>query len=133
MEYTAAVQQAPPHHRRPEPRYPTWLVAVITVSVLVVLTSLYVLSLHLAIDIVGTVEGDGPADSRDARYFLAHGVWVLIAAMAGVGFGTLFRRSAFGFAALFLSWMLVASVAAQLITFELACRGHNDIIRHWEC
>jgi hypothetical protein len=24
-------------------------------------------------------------------------------------------------------------VGAQLTTYELACRGHNDILRHWQC
>ena len=32
-----------------------------------------------------------------------------------------------------LEQQLLKSTPKRLIAFELACAGHNDIIRHWQC
>jgi hypothetical protein len=127
------MQRASQRAHRRGARFPVWLDATVTISILLVLTSLYVLSLHLGLDWAGDVSGEDSKDRADAIYFGLHGIWLVVAAALGGTLGVWFRRTLFGFGALFLTWMLVVMVSAQVASFELACRGHNDIIRHWEC
>jgi hypothetical protein len=34
---------------------------------------------------------------------------------------------------LFVVVLSVSMVGAQMGSYELACQGHNDVIRHWTC
>lgn len=117
----------------PGPRFPVWLEAVLTPALLVALTALYLLSLHLSLDVMGEQVADDVTETRDGWYFGLHLAWAVAGTLIGTLVGIGFRRSAFAFASLFLAWMVVAMGAAQVATFELACEGHNDIIRHWHC
>jgi hypothetical protein len=78
---------------------------------------------------------DPAADSEavDGRYFGIHGITLVVAGLAGFALGTYFRRMGFAFATLFLTAIVIVMIAAQVASFELACAGHNDVIRHWHC
>lgn len=118
---------------RPGPRFPLWVELAVTPAVLIVLTTLYVLSLYLSVDAIASTGTDDVTETRDAWYFGAHLAWTAVAVGLGAVLGTWFRRSGFAFAALFLAWISISMTVAQVATFQLACEGHNDIIRHWHC
>ncbi len=126
-----ASQDARSQHRQHQPRFPTWVEAIVTPALLMLLTTLYVVSLHLAMDVTRDELND--TNVRDGVYFGIHGAWAFAAMLAGIAVGAWFRRSMFGLGALFVCWMVAAMVAAQIVTFQLACEGYNEIIRHWNC
>ena len=79
------------------------------------------------------LEPSADADVVDGRYFGIHGVTLLVAGLVGFVIGTYFRGKSFAFATLFIAAITVVMMAAQVASFELACAGHNDVIRHWHC
>lgn len=110
-------------------RLSTWLVTSLAILGLLTIYGAYLTALRLAVEVV---PGSGP-NQRDGIYFGIHGLALLAAILAGGVLGWFHGRIVFGFAVLFLSVMIVGMIAAQLISFELACAGHNDLIRHWRC
>ncbi len=89
----------------------------------------YLTALRLAVETVPTSGGN----RNDGLYFGLHGLALAVAVIAGGVVGYLNGRRAFAIAILFLAVMLVWMFAAQFVSFEMACSGHNDIIRHWQC
>lgn len=114
-------------------KYPLWLEISLVAALLFAILSLYIASLHLGLQFMDDVDAAGAADTNDGVYFGIHGLWIVAATVLGTVTGSWLRRSAFGFAALFVAVLVIAMVSAQIATFHLACEGHNDIIRHWQC
>jgi hypothetical protein len=108
---------------------PAWLAVTITVLVLLTVVGAYLTSLRLVLE---TSPAATP-NEHDTIYFGLHGAALMVATITGGIVGFLQGRRAFAISILFLAVILVTMFAAQLITFELACSGHNDIIRHWQC
>ncbi|MCC7364966.1 MAG: hypothetical protein IT303_11400 [Dehalococcoidia bacterium] len=101
-------------------------------SGIVLLTALYVLLMSFTVDL-SRVDADTSASDRDAVYFALH--LGLVVAAAGIGFamGKWLNGLGFAYAVLFVTVLIVLMLAIQLGSFSLACEGHNDIIRHWQC
>lgn len=113
---------------RPRRRWLFWLRAV---ALLIAFAAVVVVTLS-ALHVTSEPRVDDPAH-RDLVYFGIHGAGLLGALVLGFIVGAVLRTSAAltGFA--FLVLTLMALMAAQAGSYELACRGHNDLIRHWEC
>lgn len=119
-----------PHHRDAGGYHGRGVaVALVSCVVFATIVGAYVTSLRLLTRLNGTVE----PNSSDGLYFGLHGAALLVAAVAGFSIGAYFRELGFAFATLFIAAILVVMMAAQVASFELACAGHNDIIRHWQC
>lgn len=76
---------------------------------------------------------DAELNERDAWYFALHGSGLVVGTTVGVIAGALLRRSVFALGLLFFAVLLTGMALAQVVTFELACDGRNDIVRHWQC
>jgi hypothetical protein len=111
---------------------PAWLGALVTAGLATVLVALYVLALRLTLDET-RVDGSTTANDRDRLLAAIHGGALLLTAVLGFLTGLWLRRSALGFALLLIAVVVVGMMVVQLGSFELACRGHNDIVRHWQC
>lgn len=108
---------------------PGWLVAICTVAAFATVFFAYLTGLRLAIEPTDGIE----PNATDGIYFGIHGASLVLSVILGFALGSYFRALGFAFAVLFLALMVMSMAGAQVATFELACRGHNDIIRHWRC
>ncbi len=97
----------------------------ITGLALATILAAYLTALRLAVETA--------PNRNDGLYFGLHGLALSLAIIAGGVVGYLNGRRAFAIAVLFLAVMLIWMFAAQYASFEMACSGHNDIIRHWQC
>ena len=111
---------------------PAWLQTVITFFALAVLLVAYLLVMHALVD-RSIVENKQDASDRDLIYAYVH--VGLFAGATAVGFlaGKWFSGLGFAFAALFLVATVLGVTAVQIGSYELACHGHNDLVRHWQC
>ena len=69
----------------------------------------------------------------DNVYAALHIGLLAVAAVIGFVLGKWLNGLGLAYATLFVLVLSVIMVGAQLTTYELACRGHNDLIRHWQC
>ena len=111
---------------------PHSLQVLLTVLLLVVLVAGYVAAMNALLE-VSRIETDSDAADRDTIYAIVH--LGLLAAAAIIGFltGKWLNGLGFAYATLFVFALAVLMVVAQISTYELACQGQNDIIRHWQC
>ena len=103
-----------------------------TFLALALLFGAYILTMHLLVD-RSNVETVKDAARRDLIYVYVHAG--LIAAAIAIGFlaGKWFSGLGFAFATLFFIVIVFGVTLVQMSTYELACHGHNDIVRHWQC
>lgn len=73
------------------------------------------------------------ASERDEVYFALHMGLIVAAAVLGFLLGKWLNGLGFAYAVLFTSVLAVGMVGVQVGSYELACEGHNDLIRHWTC
>jgi hypothetical protein len=109
---------------------PTSLIVLLTLLLLLMLAVAYVGVMHALVDI-SRPEHD--IDRRDTAYTYVHLVMLLGAAIIGFLAGRWFNGLGVAFATLFVVALLVAMLTVQLTSYELACHGHNDLVRHWQC
>ena len=122
----------------PAVRDPSWnprpngLIVFLTLLLLVMLVAAYVGVMHALVDL-SRPEGNADLDRRDSAYVYVH--LVLLAGAAIIGFlaGRWFNGLGVAFATLFVIVLVVAMLTVQLGSYELACHGHNDLVRHWQC
>lgn len=118
---------------RPERRpRPAWIQAIVAVSSLLLLTAFYLLLMRLSLD-VSRVGSAADADRRDLVYLLLHASLLLFAGALGFALGRWLSGLGIAYAVLFVAVLAVAMAFAQIGSQRLACEGHNDLIRHWEC
>lgn len=101
-------------------------------SSLVLLTAFYLLLMRLSID-VSKVGSPAEADQRDLVYLVLHASVLLFSGVLGFALGKWLSGLGLAYAVLFVTVVAVAMAFAQIGSQRLACEGHNDIIRHWEC
>ncbi|MGE5595577.1 MAG: hypothetical protein ACM3S1_06020 [Hyphomicrobiales bacterium] len=111
---------------------PPWLQLLAAVGALLLLTAVYLLLMRLTID-VSHLDADTTADDRDLFYLGLHSGVLLFAAVAGFALGKWLNGLGLAYSVLFAIVLAVCMVGLQVGSQELACHGHNDLIRHWEC
>lgn len=121
-----AVQQ---FERRSKPHAVQLLV---TALLLIVLGAAYVAAMRALLGI-SRIEAPEDAVQRDQVYAAVHIAFLALSAMTGFFAGKWLNGLGLAYATLFFLVLLVFMVGVQLTTYELACRGHNDLVRHWQC
>jgi len=116
-------------YREPRPPAFQWFV---TVAALLVLAGIYVLAMRLSLD-VSRLEGTTTPSDRDFYYLLLHSAVLILGGTAGFLLGKWLNGLGFAFAVLFILVLAFAMVGLQMATYQAACQGYNDIIRHWTC
>lgn len=79
------------------------------------------------------LEAGRTASDRDEIYLVLHTGLLAGALAAGFIVGKWLNGLGLAYAALFCAFLAVFMVFAQIASYELACEGHNDLIRHWVC
>lgn len=111
---------------------PANLIALLTVVLLVLLAAAYVATMHAVLE-VSRIDATTDTDRRDQVYAYIHVGFLLGAAILGFFAGKWFNGLGIAFATLFLVVLAILMLAVQLGSYELACHGHNDLVRHWQC
>lgn len=111
---------------------PAWLQTVVTLLGLAGLLGAYFVAMHALVDF-SIVENKQEASDRDLVYAYVHVGLFAAAAVVGFVAGKWFSGLGFAFATLFVVVAVLGVTAAQMASYELACHGHNDLIRHWQC
>jgi hypothetical protein len=112
-------------------RHPGVHLAVAFAGPLVVL-AMYGIAMHFTVG-VSRVDLGRSASHRDTVYLWIHLVVLGIAVLAGFLAGRWLNGLGLAYAALFGSVIAIGMVAVMLGSHELACQGHNDLVRHWTC
>ena len=99
---------------------------------LVLVLGAYVLTMHLLVDF-SEIENKHEASDRDLVYAYVHVGVFAFAALAGFIAGKWFSGLGFAFATLFVVVTVLGVTVVQMSSYELACHGHNDLVRHWQC
>ena len=118
-----------PETRSPKP---AWLQTLTAVSGIFLLAAVYLLAMRLTVDI-SRVSTPDAADTRDTVYLALHLGLLLVAAGAGFALGRWLSGLGLAYGTLFAVCLALTMVFAQMGSQALACEGHNDLIRHWEC
>ncbi len=116
-----------PSHPRPAA-----LQVVLTVLGLGIVLGAYAVAMHALVDF-SVVESKQEASDRDLVYAYVHVGAFAAAGLVGFLAGKWFSGLGFAFAALFIVVTVLGATALQLGSYELACHGHNDLVRHWQC
>lgn len=114
------------------PGRPTPIIVFVALLLLLALIAAYVATMNAVVD-VSRVNSDNDADRRDAAYAYLHIVFLVGAAVIGFLAGKWLNGLGIAFATLFVIVLVIAMLGIQLSSYELACRGHNDLVRHWQC
>jgi hypothetical protein len=120
------VQHAPRQSRSPA------LQAAVTIFAVVLLGAVYIGAMRA---VLGVSKADTPsqANHRDLVYVYLHVAILAVSAALGFAAGKWLSGLGFAFATLFVICVVVFVVSVQLSSYELACHGHNDLVRHWQC
>ena len=111
---------------------PIWLQTLVALVCVVALAAAYVVLMRLTLD-ASRLSETRTAGERDTIYLLIHGGLLVLAAIGGFLLGKWLNGLGLAYAVLFVAVLAVFMVAAQAASHELACEGHNDLIRHWTC
>jgi len=104
----------------------------LTILALVFFMAAYIVAMNALLE-VSRVTEDADRDRRDAIYLAVHGGFLCLAAIYGFTLGKWLSGLGLAFALLFIVSLAVLMLSTQLVSYELACRGHNDLVRHWTC
>jgi len=111
---------------------PVWVQAGVTVCLLLLLFAAYFAAMHATVPLSKKASG-AAMDRRDLWYIVIHGSMIVAGAIIGFFAGKWYSGLGIAFAVLFIAALAVGMIGIQLGTFEAACHGHNDIVRHWTC
>ena len=115
-----------------EARKPAWTHLLGAAALVLLLVGLYLLLMRLSVGATH-VDRDTSESDRDTIYFALHLSLLVAAGAAGFAFGRWLGGYGIAYAALLVVVLAIGMLALQLASFELACRGYNDLIRHWQC
>jgi hypothetical protein len=116
----------------PRPPRPAILQVSLVVAGLLLFAAIYILVMHSILD-VSRVVSKHDADFRDKIYLVVHIGLLAAAVLAGFALGKWLNGLGVAFALLFFIALATTMVGAQAGSYELACHGHNDVVRHWTC
>lgn len=114
------------------PYKPAALQLALTIAGVLLFAGIYVVIMHSTLDVSRVVTKDD-ANFRDKVYFGVHVGLLAAAATAGFALGKWLSGLGVAFALLFFVTLATMMVGAQAGSYELACHGHNDVVRHWTC
>ena len=114
------------------PSRPAAVQVTLAVAGLLLFAAIYILLMHATLDISRVVTKDD-ANFRDKVYLAVHVGLLAAAAVAGFALGKWLSGLGVAFALLFVVTLATTMVGAQAGSYELACHGHNDVVRHWTC
>jgi len=100
--------------------------------VALVLSAAYLGAMRFAIE-YSNPHGRHTHDERDLVYLWLHLGLLAAALIAGFALGRWLRSGGTGYAVLLLAVLATVMIAAQLGSHELACSGHDGLIRYWTC
>lgn len=103
-----------------------------SLGLLVVLVVAYLATMHALLDFSRADRGH-TSNERDIVYVYVHLGYLVVALVVGFLLGKWLSGLGFAFATLFFLVLSISMVAAQMGSYELACHGHNDLVRHWQC
>ncbi len=92
----------------------------------------YVAAMYALVDI-SRIDSDSDANRRDAVYAYVHLGLLALVWVVGIVVGKWLNGLGLAYGLLFFIVLVVAMLAVQGGSYELACRGHNDLVRHWQC
>jgi hypothetical protein len=118
--------------RRERRARPAWLQILLAAAGLLLFAGAYVLAMRLALD-TSRVESLREANDRDVVYLGIHTGLLVVCGVVGFALGKWLSGMGVAFGLLFVVVLSVSMVGAQMGSYELACQGHNDVIRHWTC
>lgn len=104
----------------------------LTVLLCALIAAAYIAAMRAVLE-VSVLSSDTELERRDEVYLILHGGTILAAAIIGFLVGKWFNGLGIAYAILFVLITTVAMMAVLLGSYELACQGHNGLIRHWEC
>ena len=113
-------------------RKPAWLHVAAASAADLLLAGVYVLLMRLSVDAT-RVDRDTSASERDAVYLAIHVALLVAAGAGGFALGKWLDGFALAYTTLLVVALAVAMLAIQIGAYQLACAGHNDIVRHWQC
>ncbi|MBE7519165.1 MAG: hypothetical protein HS107_07940 [Thermoflexaceae bacterium] len=99
---------------------------------LVALSAGYLALMRATLDYSRLEEGTTASD-RDEIYLVLHTGMLVLALITGFAAGKWLNGMGAAYATLFAVFLAVFMVTAQVGSYELACGGQNDLIRHWAC
>jgi len=116
----------------PENPRPALLQASLAVAMLLALLAAYTGVMYLLVD-YSNVSGKHEASERDLAYVYVHVGLLVVSALVGFVVGKWLSGLGFAFATLFVIVAVLGATFIQMSSYELACHGHNDLVRHWQC
>jgi uncharacterized membrane protein YfcA len=98
----------------------------------VLVVSAYLVAMRFSLDLSRVDEGRS-ADTRDLAYLLIHAAVFAGALLVGFLSERIGSGMGFAFVAIMAILTLAMMAGVQMGSFALACNGHNDLVRHWQC
>lgn len=111
---------------------PHALQVLLSALLLLLFIGAYIAAMRAVID-VSRIDEDQDAGRRDLVYVYVHLSVLVMGAATGFALGKWLNGLGIAYATLFLIVLAVGMLGVQMATYELACRGHNDLVRHWQC
>ena len=105
---------------------------LVTLVLLAALLVAYVGVMYAVLD-VSRVANEHDANERDVAYAYLHLVFLAGSAVIGFLAGKWLNGLGIAFGTLFAVVIVVGMLTIQLSSYSLACNGHNDLVRHWQC
>jgi len=99
---------------------------------LLLTTAVYLGAMRATLDLSQVRPGNSP-ETRDSAYLVVHSGVVAFSLVLGFATGRFAGGLGFAYATLFAAVALVMMAAVQTASFAIACDGHNDLVRHWQC
>lgn len=118
--------------RRRRPARAFGVQLVVALAWLVVLAASYLALMRATLD-YSRLETGRTASDRDEIYLVMHMGLLATALVLGFIVGKWLNGMGTAYATLFATFLAVFMVVAQLGSYELACAGHNGLIRYWVC
>lgn len=106
--------------------------ALASILICALFVGAYVAAMHALVD-VSMVDDEAGRNRRDTVYLAVHLGFLVLVVVVGFVIGKWLSGLGLAYGLLFFIVLVVAMLAVQGGSYELACRGHNDLVRHWQC
>ncbi len=104
----------------------------LTVLVCMLIAAGYVAAMRALME-VSLLSTDADIERRDEIFLAIHVGVILFAGISGFLLGKWFNGLGLAYGLLFMLITAVLMMVVLLGSYELACQGHNGLVRHWQC